>query len=54
MDGNPFASAPPRFIRARVYDYSFTTLSERRATGAWWRRELKGEYFPTVSLRQRQ
>lgn len=48
---NPFPSAPPRYIRARLYDYQFTTFSERHATGNWWKRELKGEYLPAVSLR---
>jgi hypothetical protein len=50
---NPFPSAPPKYIRAEVYDYTFTSYAERRATGAWWRRELKGEYFPMVSLKQK-
>ncbi len=50
---NPFPSAPPRYIRAQVYDYTFTNFAERRATGAWWRRELEGEYFPAVSLKQK-
>jgi len=50
---NPFPSSPPRFVRARLYDYKFTTLAERRATGNWWRREPQGEYFPAVSLKQR-
>ncbi|MBZ5593699.1 MAG: lipase maturation factor family protein [Acidobacteriia bacterium] len=50
---NPFPSSPPRYIRARLYDYKFTTLAERRATGNWWRRELEGQYFPVVSLKQR-
>jgi len=50
---NPFPSSPPRFVRARLYDYQFTTLAERRATGNWWRREPQGEYFPAVSLKQR-
>jgi len=48
---NPFPSSPPRYIRARLYDYRFTTFSERGATGDWWKRELKGEYLPAVSLR---
>ncbi len=48
---NPFPSAPPRYIRARLYDYQFTTAGERRATGNWWKRELTGEYLPAVSLR---
>jgi predicted DCC family thiol-disulfide oxidoreductase YuxK len=47
---NPFPEKPPRFIRAEFYDYRFTDVAERRATGAWWRRELIGEYMPAVSL----
>jgi predicted DCC family thiol-disulfide oxidoreductase YuxK len=50
---NPFPAAPPRYIRAQVYDYYFTSFEERRATGNWWRREPKGVYFPVVSLKQR-
>ena len=50
---NPFPSAPPRYIRAQVYDYKFTNMAEHRATGNWWRRELKGTYFPPASLKQR-
>lgn len=49
---NPFPSGPPRYVRAQVYDYKFTTLAEKRATGDWWSRQPKGEYFPVVSLRQ--
>jgi predicted DCC family thiol-disulfide oxidoreductase YuxK len=52
MEKNPFPHKPPKFIRAEVYDYQFTTFDERRATGAWWRRELIGEYLPPVSLNE--
>jgi lipase maturation factor 1 len=48
---NPFAGKPPKFIRAMVYEYHFTTFEERRKTGNWWKRELKGTYFPPISLR---
>jgi predicted DCC family thiol-disulfide oxidoreductase YuxK len=48
---DPFPSHPPRFVRAMVYDYRFTTPAERRVTGDWWHRELKGVYLPPVSLR---
>jgi len=47
---NPFADKPPRFIRAEIYDYRFTGFAEQRATGAWWRRERRGLYSPTLSL----
>ena len=47
---NPFPAAPPRFIRAELYDYRFTTIAERHATGAWWARRPVGEYLPISSL----
>jgi len=46
----PFPDKPPRYIRAEFYDYHFTSLAERRATDACWKRELIGEYLPPVSL----
>ena len=48
---NPFPNKPPLFVRSTVYDYHFTSVPEHRATGAWWKREERGEYLPTVSLR---
>jgi hypothetical protein len=40
------------FVRARLYHYRFATRGERRATGAWWKRELLGDYLPALT-RQR-
>jgi hypothetical protein len=51
LEGNPFPDAPPRFIRATVYEYHFTDPATFRREGAWWRSELKGEYCPILSLR---
>jgi len=50
MDKNPFPSAPPRYVRAVVYEYHFTNWSERRNDGAVWRREIKGLYLPPLEL----
>jgi hypothetical protein len=50
---NPFPDEPPRFVRARLYRYRFTTAKERRETGAWWSRTLIGEFMPPVTLRDR-
>lgn len=50
LDKNPFPSAPPRYIRALLYEYHFTDFATRSKTGAWWRRELKGVYMPPLSL----
>ncbi|MEY2560685.1 MAG: hypothetical protein QOG51_1100, partial [Verrucomicrobiota bacterium] len=47
---NPFPTDPPRYVRATVYDYRFTTSSEHLATGAWWKREERGAYLPAISL----
>jgi predicted DCC family thiol-disulfide oxidoreductase YuxK len=51
LERNPFPDAPPRYIRAVVYNYHFTDFATRRKTGAWWRREPQGDYLPTISLR---
>ena len=52
LASDPFPDAPPRYVRAVLYDYHFTDFAERRRTGAWWRREERGPYCPTLSLRQ--
>src|SRR6266568_4841952 len=48
---DPFGGQPPRFVRALLYLYRFTTPTEHRETGVWWHRELVGDYVPPVSLR---
>jgi hypothetical protein len=50
MRNNPFPDQPPRFIRANLYEYHFSTPEERKRTGQIWMRELVGPYFPPVSL----
>ncbi|MCO6437660.1 MAG: lipase maturation factor family protein [Phycisphaerae bacterium] len=50
---NPFSEKPPRYVRAIVYDYHFTTPEEHRETGAWWTRRELGLYTPALSLRGR-
>jgi len=49
---NPFPQGPPRYVRARLYQYYFTTWQERNATGNWWRRQEQGLYCPVLSLRK--
>jgi predicted DCC family thiol-disulfide oxidoreductase YuxK len=51
IERNPFPVQPPKYIRAMVYQYRFTTFAERRQTGNWWKRELLGTYLPPISLR---
>jgi hypothetical protein len=47
--GNPFSSAPPRYVRAVLWQYWFSSLAEKRTQGVWWRRELLGTYAPTLT-----
>lgn len=47
---DPFPNSPPRLIRARLFEYEFTTPEERRSKGDWWKRVAVGEYLQPVSL----
>ncbi len=49
---NPFPDQPPRYLRATLYDYRFTTHAERSMTGDWWLRSELGPYLPPISLQQ--
>ncbi len=48
---NPFSGAPPKLVRAVIYQYWFTSLAEKRATGLWWRRKYLGLYAPELTYR---
>lgn len=51
LDGNPFPEQPPRYVRATLYDYSFTDFEmARENSGAWWQARQEGVYFPVISL----
>ena len=41
----------PRMVRAQLYRYRFADAETRARTGAWWTRELLGEYVPAIALR---
>ncbi len=47
---NPFPDRPPRYLRAVIYRYRFSTRAEQRQTGAWWQRGEGQTYLPPVSL----
>jgi lipase maturation factor 1 len=51
LEKNPFPDAPPKYIRAVVFEYHFTDAATKKKTGEWWRRELVGGYLPIISLR---
>jgi hypothetical protein len=44
---NPFSEAPPRFVRAAFYRYSFAPPGNPE--GAWWNREYLGEWLPPLA-----
>lgn len=52
LEVDPFGDQPPRYIRALLYDYRFTTPEERRQSGGdWWSRNLLGAYNPVLERR---
>jgi len=52
LESNPFPDQPPKYIRATTFDYRFTDFRTKRTQHIWWRREVKGEYLPAISLRE--
>ncbi len=52
FEHNPFPDDPPASVRARFYEYTFTSVEERKETGRCWNRSLVGEYFPPISIKK--
>jgi hypothetical protein len=50
---DPFGGRQPRWLRAQLYLYRYSTFAERRETGAWWVREPAGSFVPPVTLTSR-
>lgn len=54
MGENPFPDDPPKFIRASLYKYHFTSTDKndetRYSDTDWWTRERVGDYLPVLSL----
>ena len=46
---NPFPGSPPRYVRAQLYRYRYTTAAELRRDHAWWHRTLEGSYLRPIS-----
>ena len=49
LRAGPFPDAPA-YVRARYYEYRFTTWAQRRAGAGWWERDLIGDFVPPMSL----
>lgn len=45
---DPFNGKPPALVRTVLYQYWFTDLRTKRATGAWWRRVGLGPFTGVV------
>jgi predicted DCC family thiol-disulfide oxidoreductase YuxK len=50
LQRDPFGGRPPRYIRARLYQYHFADAATRHTAGVWWTRERVGDYSPVLSL----
>ena len=46
---NPFPNAPPRYVRAVLWQYWFSTPAEKDLKDVWWTRQLLGTYAPTLT-----
>lgn len=49
LEADPFDGHPPRFVRAKLDQYTFTTLGEKSRD--WWKAKPEGSYCPELSLR---
>ncbi len=54
LSKNPFPASAPKYVRALLFDYSFTNFAERRQTGDWWKRQERGIYLRPISLQDVQ
>lgn len=51
LASNPFPQRPPRYVRAVIYEYQFTTIPGGRAEGTWWMRGRARSYAPVRTAR---
>jgi len=52
FQSNPFPKSPPRYVRAVLWQYWFTSMEEKHRTGNWWKRNLLGLFAPVVIRQQ--
>ena len=50
LSSNPFKDSPPKYIRARLMEYRFSSHQEYKQSGDWWQRTYKRMYFSPTSL----
>ncbi len=49
FEKNPFTDQPPRYIRAQLYEYQYTTPAQRNKTGEIWKRTWIQPYGKTLT-----
>jgi hypothetical protein len=47
IDGNPFPDKPPKFIKADLYLYEFTSFAD--PPELWWKRTYVRSFFPAIA-----
>ncbi|OBA83878.1 hypothetical protein A9W99_05580 [Mycobacterium sp. 1164966.3] len=52
LQHNPFPETPPRYVRAELYQYRFTTWAELRREHAWWHRARISMYTRPMTLQK--
>lgn len=51
LKNNPFENNPPKYIRAQLYLYRYTSPREKKETGKWWTRQYVQPYMSPQSLK---
>jgi hypothetical protein len=52
LEDDPFPGEPPRYVRLMAYRYRFATADEKRESGVWWSRELRGPLTRPLTAEQ--
>ncbi|MBS1998592.1 MAG: lipase maturation factor family protein, partial [Cyanobacteria bacterium SZAS LIN-2] len=47
LASNPFKEKPPKYLRARVLNYTMASPADLLATGRWWKTAELGTYVQT-------
>ena len=45
---DPFGNSAPKYVRAVLWQYWFTSMREKHETGNWWKRKYLGLYAPSL------
>jgi len=51
LDENPFPDKPPKYVRAMLYRYSYTSLKQHKNDGQIWQRQGGRIYWQARTLR---